>query len=67
MASADPIHRGLAAWAAGPIATLQSIAALKRLTHDPGRLSLYRNGQIAQQTVGELAHEALSISERMQP
>ena len=67
MTSADPIHRGLAAWAAGPIATMQSIAALKSLTHDPARLSLYRNGKIDQHTVGELAQEALSISERMHP
>ncbi len=66
MASADPSHRGLAAWAAGPIATKQSITALKRLIHDPGRLSLYRNGKIAQHTVGELAQEALSVSEKMQ-
>lgn len=64
--SSDPIHRGLAAWAAGPIAFEPTIAKLKELTHDPGHLSLYRDGQIGQYTVSELAQEALSVSERMQ-
>ncbi len=63
--SSDPIHRGLAAWAAGPIALEPTIAKLKELTHDPGHLSLYRDGQIGQYTVSELAQEALSVSERM--
>lgn len=66
MASSDPIHRGLAAWAAGPIAFEQTIKKLKELTHDPGRLSLYRDSQFGQYTVGELALEALAVSERMQ-
>jgi hypothetical protein len=67
MESADPNHRGLSAWAAGPIATQQSISELKKLTHDPGCLSLYRDGKIGRFTVGQLAREALSIFERMQP
>ncbi len=64
--SADPIHRGLAAWAAGSIAFEPTMAKLKELTHDSGRLSLYRDGQIGQYTVGELAQEALSVSKLQQ-
>jgi hypothetical protein len=61
MKSADPILRGLAAWAAGPIAGRDELPDLAKLTRDPGRLTVYRNGQIIQYSVGELAQEALKM------
>jgi len=66
MESADPIHRGLAAWAAGPIAGKELIPRLKKLTRDQGRLTLYRDGQIAQHSVGQLAQAALVSAEQRQ-
>ena len=57
--SADLILRGLAAWAAGPIAGPDMIPSLEKLIQDQGRLSVYRNGQIVQYAVAELAQEAL--------
>ncbi|MGD8446926.1 MAG: HEAT repeat domain-containing protein [Desulfobacterales bacterium] len=65
MESPDSFLRGLAAWSVGPIAVEQSIAALERLTRDPGCLTLYRNGKIGHHTVGELAREALSVTKRI--
>ena len=64
MESADPTLRGLAAWAAGPIAGRDIFPELKKLTHDQGQLTVYRNGQINQYSVGELAQEALRMVER---
>ena len=63
MESADPILRGLAAWAAGPIAGLEMLPDLAKLTRDPGRLSVYRDGRLAQYSVGRLAREALRLVE----
>ena len=64
--SSDPILRGLGAWAAGPIASEPTITRLKELIQDQGSLTLYRDGRIRHYTVGELAHEALLFSGRMQ-
>jgi hypothetical protein len=64
METADPILRGLAAWAAGPIAGKKTISLLEKLIHDQGRLTVYRDGQIKQYTVGQLAQEALLSYER---
>jgi len=66
MESADPIHRGLAAWAAGPIAGKEMIPRLKKLTRDQGQLTVYRDGQIAQHSVGQLAQAALVSAELRQ-
>ncbi len=64
MESADPILRGLAAWAAGPIAGKDILPRLKKLTRDQGQLTVYRDGQIVPHTVGQLAQEALATAEQ---
>ena len=64
MESADPIHRGLAAWAAGPIAGKDILPRLKKLTRDQGQLTVYRDGQIVPHTVGQLAQKALVSAEQ---
>jgi HEAT repeat protein len=61
MASGDPILRGLAAWAAGPACSTEAIARLKELAEDPCRLTLYRDGEFNDCSVGELAREALAL------
>jgi len=66
MESADPTLRGLAAWAAGPIAGREMFPELEKLTHDQGQLTVYRNGKIIQYSVGELAQEALDTAEQRQ-
>ena len=66
MESADPIHRGLAAWAAGPIAGKEMFPRLKKLTRDQGQLTVYRDGQIILCTVGQLAQAALELAEQRQ-
>ncbi len=64
MESGDPILRGLAAWAAGPIAGPKLIPQLEKLRLDQGRLTVYRDEQINQYSVGELAQEALAMAEK---
>jgi hypothetical protein len=64
MESADPTLRGLAAWAAGPIAGRDMFIELEKLTHDQGQLTVYRDGQIAQHSVGQLAQAALVSAEQ---
>lgn len=64
MDSADPILRGLAAWAAGPVMNDAILIRLKKLIHDQGRLTVYRDGQIVPHTVGQLAQEALDSAEQ---
>jgi hypothetical protein len=66
MESADPVLRGLAAWAAGPIAGKAMFPRLIELTRDQGLLTVYRDGQIVQHTVGRLAQTALDAAERRQ-
>ena len=61
METGDPILRGLAAWAAGPMAGAETIPRLKKLVDDPSELMLYRNRKFDQYSVGQLAREALSI------
>jgi hypothetical protein len=61
MKSDDTIHRGLAAWAAGPAGSTGMIPRLKELADDPSKLMLYRNGKFEHYTVGELVREALSL------
>ena len=60
MDSEDPYLRGLAAWAVSPILIDEAIHRLRKLIRDPGRLILFRNGKIAQHTVGQLAAEAMA-------
>ena len=64
MQSPDPILRGLAAWAAGPIAGKETIPLLEKLIHDQGQLTVYRDGQIKPYSVCDLAQEALISYER---
>ena len=59
MQSDDVNLRGLALWAVGPLVDQNSIPLLKALSDDSSRLTLYRNGQITQCSVGQLAREAL--------
>jgi len=64
MDSEDPILRGLAVWAAGPIAGNKTFTRLKNLIRDQGHLNLYHDGQIVPYSVGQLAKEALLTFER---
>jgi hypothetical protein len=64
MESADPILRGLAVWAAAPIAGRESISRLTQLIHDHGEFSIYCDGETAQYTVGRLAGTALTAAEQ---
>ncbi len=66
MVSADPTLRGLAAWAAGPIAGRDTFAELEKLTRDQGRLAVYRDGRLVQYSVGQLAQEALDAAQQRQ-
>ena len=66
MESADPILRGLAAWAAGPIAGKETAAHLKKLIHDQDILTLYRDDRFVEYSVGRLAQEALVTVEQRQ-
>ena len=59
METGDPILRGLAAWAAGPVGCAELISQLKQLADDPSELVLYRNGKFDQYSVGQLARKAL--------
>jgi hypothetical protein len=66
MESTDPILRGLAAWAAGPIAGKEIFPGLEKLLRDQGLLTVYRGGRIIQHSVGRLAQEALDSAEQRQ-
>ena len=64
MESADPILRGLAVWAAVPIAGSESIPKLKQLVNDPGKFSIYCDGRFQQYSIGQTAAEALAAVEQ---
>jgi HEAT repeat protein len=66
MESADPALRGLAAWAAGPIAGRDMFPGLEKLTRDPDPLTVYRDGRLVKYCVGRLAQEALDAAEQRQ-
>jgi len=66
MESADPIHRGLAAWAAGPIAGKEILPRLEKLIRDQSLLAVYCEGQMVQHSVGQLAQAALVSVEQRQ-
>jgi hypothetical protein len=55
----NPILRGYAAWALGNIGFRDIIAKLKALESDEHRIALWRNGNLQEVTVGQLAHEAV--------
>ncbi|MFA4916408.1 MAG: DVU0298 family protein [Syntrophales bacterium] len=64
MESEDPIIKGLAVWAVSPQLSTETIPRLKQLADDPSDLMLYRDGSIAQYSVGQLAREALAATEK---
>ena len=64
MESGDPILRGLAVWATGPIAGRETIPRLRQLINDHAEFNLYSDGQTAQYAVGQLASEALTAAEQ---
>ena len=64
MESVDPVLRGLAAWAAAPIAGRESIAKLRQLLNDPAEFSIYCDGRTVKHSVGRLAEAALAAAEQ---
>jgi HEAT repeat protein len=64
MKSPDPVLRGLAAWAAAPIAGRESITKLRQLVNDPAEFSIYCNGRMVRHSVGRLAGAALAAAEQ---
>lgn len=56
---ADPNVRGLAAWVAGLLEKEDVRPGLKKLTEDEARLEIYRDGDIVNCRVKDLANEAL--------
>jgi hypothetical protein len=61
--SQDAVLRGLAAWAAGPVADTSIMPSLEQLATDKSRFSLYRAWQISEHTVGSLARDAILAAE----
>lgn len=59
--SPDPYLRGTAIWAAGPILNKHIHTRIKNRLSDTGILRLYRQQQIKETTVAELAKEALAV------
>jgi len=57
--SADPYHRGLAAWAITPLADDNAVPLLEELTRDETAIILYTDMRLISTTVAHLAGEAL--------
>jgi hypothetical protein len=57
--SPDPVLRGYASWALGNIGFSDVVQKLKTLEADDSELSISRDGNLQEATVGELAREAL--------
>jgi len=57
--SADPYHRGLAAWAITPLADDNAVPLLEDLTRDETAIILYTDMRFISTTVAHLAGEAL--------
>jgi hypothetical protein len=55
LASKDPVHRGLAAWAARAAGGASVEAGLQRLVGDAARIEIYLDGKMISLRVGELA------------
>lgn len=64
LAAADPFHRGLAAWAAGPLPQGPTRAALLALVDDPAVFVLYREPLLTEVAVGAAARAALDPARR---
>jgi hypothetical protein len=61
--SSDITLRGLAVWAAVPLADDPALALLQRLTNDRSRFSLYQDWQLSECIVGSLAEAAITAAE----
>jgi hypothetical protein len=57
--NADPGLRGYASWALGNIGFNDVVQKLKTLEADDNKLTIWRDGNLQEVTVGELAHEAV--------
>ena len=64
--SADPNHRGLAAWAITPLGDENAIPLLEDLTRDESEIMLYTDMRLMRSTVARLACEALERLARIQ-
>lgn len=60
LTSGDPVHRGLAAWAAGPFRNASINPLLKDLSSDNSDITVYMDGDLVDRTVASLAREALN-------
>jgi len=60
LTSEDPVHRGLAAWAAGPFKNASTNPLLKDLCSDNSDITVYMNGELVDRTVASLARESLN-------
>ncbi len=58
--SPDPDLRGLAAWAAGPIAGKETRHLIQVLVDDTVRITIFCNDRLTEVAVGDLAQEALA-------
>jgi HEAT repeat protein len=58
--------RGLAAWAAAPVATPTMRPGLERLCEDPARVTLFRQRRFVQCAIAQLAADALAALEKRQ-
>jgi hypothetical protein len=63
LASADPYHRGYAAWALRPLALAERPAAWAACLNDQSRLSFYTEGILYDCTVAELAAGDLPLGD----
>ncbi len=58
--SADPYHRGFAAWALGNVGYYGILADLRRLTTDCAKIEFFDHWHVQAVSVGELARQAVS-------
>ena len=59
MQSNDAALRGLAVWAARPLVDETINSLVKRLSNDESKFTLYRDGQLTECAVGQLAQDAI--------
>lgn len=64
MQSPDPILRGLAVWAVGPLFSREALPRLNQLASDHSQFKLFSGGQMVLCSVGRLAAEALAAFEQ---
>jgi len=60
LSSTDDTLRGYAAWALGEMGAGASSGELESMTHDPGRVRFYEEGEIKDRNIGEIAEAALA-------